>query len=244
MATGSDVLRKNHRAKNVPYDLNSAAPYDYLIVGAGFAGSVLAERLAAGLGRRVLLIDRRPHIGGNAFDRKDAAGVLVHVYGPHIFHTNSQEIFGYLSQFTDWRPYEHRVLASIDGRLVPMPINRTTLNAVYGADLTSDEAAEAFLRRRAERILPIRTAEDAVVSAIGRELYEKFFRDYTRKQWGLDPSGLDKSVTTRVATRTTSTTAIFSIASRPSRQLATPGCSRICWTTATSRCRPASISPM
>ena len=203
MATRGDVLRKNHRAKNVPYDSNSAAPYDYLIVGAGFAGSVLAERLAAGLGRRVLLIDRRPHIGGNAFDRKDAAGVLVHVYGPHIFHTNSQEIFGYLSQFTDWRPYEHRVLASIDGRLVPMPINRTTLNAVYGADLTSDEAAEAFLRRRAERILPIRTAEDAVVSAIGREMYERFFRDYTRKQWGLDPSGLDKSVTARVATRTT-----------------------------------------
>ena len=111
-----------------------------LLVGAGFAGSVLAERLASE-GKHVLLIDRRPHIGGNAFDKLDAAGVLIHQYGPHIFHTNSADIFEYLSRFTDWRPYEHRVLADVDGRLVPMPINRTTLNALYGLDLTSDELA-------------------------------------------------------------------------------------------------------
>jgi len=178
------------------------APYDYLIVGAGFAGSVLAERLAAGLGKRVLVIDRRPHIGGNAYDEKDAAGVLMHRYGPHIFHTNSDEIAAYLSRFTRWRPYEHRVLASIDGvGLVPMPINRTTLNRLYDLSLTSDAEAEAFLKSRAEPVAQIRTSEDVVVSAIGRDLYQRFFQGYTRKQWGLDPSELDKSVTARVPTR-------------------------------------------
>jgi UDP-galactopyranose mutase len=177
-------------------------PYDYLIVGAGYAGSVLAERLAAGSGKRVLLIDRRTHVGGNAYDEKDAAGVLMHRYGPHIFHTNSDEIAAYLSRFTKWRPYEHRVLASIDGvGLVPMPINRTTLNRLYSLNLTSDADAEAFLRSRAEPVAQIRTSEDVVVAAIGRDLYQRFFRGYTRKQWGLDPSALDKSVTARVPTR-------------------------------------------
>ncbi|HST91691.1 MAG TPA: UDP-galactopyranose mutase, partial [Brevundimonas sp.] len=175
--------------------------YDALIVGAGFAGSVMAERLAS-QGQRVMVVDRRPHIGGNAYDRLDAAGVLIHQYGPHIFHTNSAEIFDYLSRFTEWRPYEHRVLAQVNDKLVPMPINRTTLNALYGLDLRSDEQAEAFLASRAEPVERIRTSEDVVVNAIGRELYETFFRGYTRKQWGLDPSQLDKSVTARVPTRT------------------------------------------
>ncbi|MBA1377984.1 UDP-galactopyranose mutase [Pseudomonas brassicacearum] len=179
----------------------SSAPYDYLIVGAGFAGSVLAERLAEGLGKRVLLIDRRDHVGGNAYDHLDEAGVLVHRYGPHIFHTNAQRIVDYLSRFTEWRPYEHRVLAQVDGHQVPIPINLTTLNTLFG--LSMDEAqAEAFLAQRAEPVESIRTSEDVVVSQIGRELYEKFFRGYTRKQWGLDPSQLDKSVTSRVPTRT------------------------------------------
>lgn len=175
--------------------------YDYLIVGAGFAGSVIAERLAEGLGRNVLLIDRRDHIAGNAYDHYDAAGVLVHRYGPHIFHTNAQRIVDYLSRFTDWRPYEHRVLARVDGQLVPIPINLSTLNALYGLSMNSVEA-EQFLAERAEPVATIRTSEDVVVNQIGRELYEKFFRGYTRKQWGLDPSALDKSVTSRVPTRT------------------------------------------
>jgi UDP-galactopyranose mutase len=177
-------------------------PFDYLIVGAGFAGSVLAERLTSQLGKRVLLVDKRSHIGGNAYDHKDAAGVLMHRYGPHIFHTNSDEVSGYLSQFTKWRPYEHRVLASVNGLLVPMPINRTTLNTLYGLDLQSDEAAEAYLQSRAEPVDKIRTSEDVVISKVGRELYETFFRGYTRKQWGMDPSERDKSVTARVPTRT------------------------------------------
>jgi UDP-galactopyranose mutase len=176
--------------------------YDYLIVGAGFAGSVMAERLAADAGKRVLLIDRRDHIGGNAFDMLDAAGILIHRYGPHIFHTNSQEIFDYLSRFTAWRPYEHRVLASIGDRLLPMPINRTTLNDLYGLTLSTAVEVNDFLASRAIPCPTIRNSEDAVLAQVGRELYEMFFRGYTRKQWGVDPSQLDKSVTSRVPTRT------------------------------------------
>ncbi len=178
------------------------AAYDVLVVGAGFAGAVMAERLASQSNKRVLLIDRRNHIGGNAYDRMDASGILIHQYGPHIFHTNSDAVFAHLSQFTDWRPYEHRVLASVDDRLVPMPINRTTLNALYGLNLRSDEQAEDFLKSRAEPVEIVRTSKDVVVNAIGTELYKTFFEGYTRKQWGLDPSELDKSVTSRVPTRT------------------------------------------
>jgi UDP-galactopyranose mutase len=175
--------------------------FDWLVVGAGFAGSVLAERLASQRDESVLVIDRRPHIGGNAYDRYDDAGLLIHQYGPHIFHTNAEPIFAYLSQFTGWRFYEHRVLASVDGQLLPIPINLDTVNRLYGLSLTSDEL-EAFFAARAEPVAEIRTSEDVVVSRVGRDLYEKFFRGYTRKQWGLDPSQLDKSVTARVPTRT------------------------------------------
>lgn len=174
--------------------------FDWLIVGAGFAGSVLAERLASQRDERVLLIDRRPHIGGNAYDRYDDAGVLMHQYGPHIFHTNSEAVFEYLSQFTRWRPYEHRVLAEVDGMLVPIPINLDTVNRLYGLNLDSDQLAQWFASR-AEHRDEIKTSEDVVVSTVGRELYEKFFRGYTKKQWGVEPSELDKSVTARVPTR-------------------------------------------
>lgn len=176
--------------------------YDWVVVGAGFAGSVMAERLAAGSGYNVLVVDRRPHIAGNAFDERNEVGQLYHKYGPHIFHTNSADVFEYLSRFTKWRKYEHRVLAQVDGVLVPIPINRTTINTLYGLELATDAEAEAWLAARAEPVETIETSEDVVVSAIGRELYEKFFRGYTRKQWGLDPSELDKSVTARVPTRT------------------------------------------
>ncbi|WP_419826318.1 UDP-galactopyranose mutase [Sphingomonas sp.] len=176
--------------------------YDVMVVGAGFAGAVMAERLAVDSGKKVLVVDRRPHIAGNAYDRYDEAGILMHQYGPHIFHTNSADVFDYLSRFTEWRPYEHRVLADVDGRLVPMPINRTTLNMLYDIDLRSDEEAEAYLESRAEPVDVIRTSADVVISKVGRELYETFFQGYTRKQWGMDPSELDKSVTARVPTRT------------------------------------------
>ncbi|GAB3836647.1 UDP-galactopyranose mutase [Hymenobacter jeollabukensis] len=175
--------------------------FDYLIVGAGFAGSVLAERLATRSNKKVLIIDKRNHIGGNAYDHYNEDGILVHKYGPHIFHTNSRDVFEYLSDFTDWRPYEHWVLASVDGQHVPIPINLDTINKLYGTNMTSFEV-EAFLESQAEHIPVIKTSEDVVVNKVGRELYEKFFRNYTRKQWGLDPSELDKSVTSRVPTRT------------------------------------------
>jgi UDP-galactopyranose mutase len=175
--------------------------FDYLIVGAGFAGSVLAERLANGSGKKVLICDRRPHIAGNAYDYYNDDGILIHKYGPHIFHTNSREVFEYLGRFTEWREYQHRVLAMVDGMLVPMPINLDTINKLYGLNLTSFEV-EDFFKKVAEPVEHVRTSEDVVVSKVGRELYQKFFRNYTRKQWGLDPSELDASVTARVPTRT------------------------------------------
>jgi UDP-galactopyranose mutase len=175
--------------------------FDYLIVGAGFAGSVLAERLARGSNKKVLLCDKRPHIGGNAYDHYNEAGILVHKYGPHIFHTNSREVFEYLSRFTEWRSYQHRVRACVDGQIVPIPINLDTINTLYGLSLTSFEVDE-FYKKVAEPRERIKTSEDVVVSQVGRELYEKFFRNYTRKQWGLDPSELDSSVTSRIPTRT------------------------------------------
>jgi UDP-galactopyranose mutase len=174
--------------------------FDYLIVGAGFAGAVLAERLASIAGKKVLIVDKRNHIGGNTFDGFNPEGLLVHRYGPHIFHTNSRDVYDYLSQFTIWRPYEHRVLASVDGMLVPIPINLNTINALYGLSLNSSEV-DSFLGSRAEKKARVVTSEDVVVSKVGRELYEKFFKGYTKKQWGLDPSELDASVTARIPTR-------------------------------------------
>jgi len=184
--------------------------YDCLVVGAGFAGSVISERLASQQGASVLLIDRRNHVGGNAYDEPNEAGILYHKYGPHIFHTNSEQVIDYLSQFTEWRPYEHRVLANVRDQLVPIPINRTTLNQLFGIDLKTDEEAAQYLASRAEPVEDIRTSEDVVINAVGRELYELFFRGYTRKQWGLDPSELDKQVTSRIPTRTNTDDRYFS----------------------------------
>lgn len=175
--------------------------FDYLIVGAGFAGSVLAERLANGSGKKVLICDKRPHIGGNAYDFYNDEGILIHKYGPHIFHTNADDVFEYLSRFTEWREYQHRVLASVDGMLVPIPINLDTINKLYGLTLSTSDVQGFFDSVREER-KPVLTSEDVVLNAVGKDLYEKFFQNYTRKQWDLDPSELDASVTARVPTRT------------------------------------------
>jgi UDP-galactopyranose mutase len=196
-----ESIRDTKRGPNIVTSI-AGRRYDYLVVGAGFAGSVIAERLASQHDAKVLVIDRRPHVAGNAYDHLDEAGILIHQYGPHIFHTNSDEIVDYLSQFTSWRPYEHRVLAEVRGQLVPIPINRTTLNKLFDLDLKTDEEAADYLASRAETVDEIKTSEDVVINAVGRELYELFFQGYTRKQWGIDPSELDKAVTARIPTRT------------------------------------------
>jgi UDP-galactopyranose mutase len=174
--------------------------FDFLVVGCGLAGSVIAERLATQLNKKVLIVEKRNHVAGNTYDYYDDAGILVHKYGPHIFHTNSKEIFNYLGKFTEWRPYEHRVLASVDGMLVPLPINLTTINELYGLRLSSKEV-DAFLESMSEHRQRIATSEDVVLSKVGKDLYHKFFKGYTRKQWGLDPSELDASVIARIPTR-------------------------------------------
>lgn len=181
---------------------NLGETVDTLVVGAGYAGAIMAERLASQCGQSVLVVDRRDHIAGNAYDYADDHGVLVHGYGPHIFHTNARHVVDYLSRFTDWRPYQHRVMAKVGDQLLPIPINRTTVNMLYGLDLRTDEEVEAFYAERAEPNGYVRNSEDAVVSKVGRDLYEKFFRGYTRKQWQRDPRELHASVCARIPTRT------------------------------------------
>lgn len=174
--------------------------FDYMIVGAGFAGSVLAERLACQMNKKVLVVEQRNHIAGNAYDFYNDDGILIHKYGPHIFHTNSKKVFDYLGNFTDWRPYEHRVLASVDGQLVPIPINLTTINKLYGLNLSSEEVQNFYLSK-AVNMPSVKNSEDVIISQVGVELYEKFFKGYTRKQWDMDPSELDASVTSRIPVR-------------------------------------------
>jgi UDP-galactopyranose mutase len=176
--------------------------FDSLVVGAGYAGAVMAERLASQCGERVLVIDRRDHIAGNAYDYVDEHGVLIHAYGAHIFHTSAAKVVEYLDRFTEWWPYEHRVIANVDGRLMPLPINRTTVNLFFGLDLRTEEEVAAFYAQKAEPMELVRTSEDAVVSKVGREIYEAFFRGYTRKQWRRDPSELHASVCARIPLRT------------------------------------------
>lgn len=175
--------------------------YDLLVVGAGFAGSVFARRAAEELGLRVLIVDRREHIAGNAHDAVDAHGVLCHTYGPHIFHTNAAPVEAFLSRFTTWRPYEHRVVGEVDGRFVPVPINQTTVNTLYGLQIADEHAMQAFLDARAEQVDYVENSEQAVVGKVGRDLYERLFRGYTRKQWALDPTDLHASVTARIPVR-------------------------------------------
>lgn len=180
--------------------MNSSKLTDFFIVGLGFAGCILARKLAEAA-HEVTIIDKRDHIGGNAFDSYDSHGVLIHNYGPHIFHTNSEKIFKYLSQFTEWRTYEHRVLCMVNGKCYPFPINRDTLNQLYNLDLNDTEAA-VFLESVRETRASLNTSEDVVLNSVGRDLYEKFFLNYTKKQWGLDPSKLKAGVAARIPVRT------------------------------------------
>ena len=175
---------------------------DYLVVGSGFAGSVCARQLA-NAGKTVHVVEKRHHPGGNAHDCVDEHGIRIHPYGPHIFHTNSKKIFSYLSQFTDWRAYEHRVEAVVDGTRYPFPINQVTINRLYGLNLDSEGMA-TFLKSQAVKRKPIRTSEDRVLASVGADLCERFFRGYTYKQWGLGLADLSCEVVARVPARTTS----------------------------------------
>jgi len=176
--------------------------YDFLIVGAGFAGCVLAERLASQRDKKILLIDRRPHIAGNAYDSVDDHGLRLHHYGPHIFHTNDERVVRYLSQFTEWYPYEHKVLALVNGIFVPMPINRTTVNQLLGLHLKTDEEVKNLYDHEKEQITDIRNSEDVVIAKVGRKLYSLLYKGYTMKHWGVDPSHLAASVCARLPIRT------------------------------------------
>ena len=176
--------------------------YDYLIIGAGFAGSVMAERLASQLDKKVLIVEKRNHIGGNAYDKYDEHGILVHRYGPHIFHTNSKKVFDYLSLFTEWIPYEHKVLANLNGELYPIPINRITLNKLYNLNLKTEDEVKEFYDSVKEKRNPILTSEDIIINQVGRDLFEKFFKSYTKKQWNLEPKDLSSTVCGRIPVRT------------------------------------------
>lgn len=176
--------------------------FDYLIVGAGFSGSVLAERIASQYNKKVLIVDKRNHIGGNAYDYYNEHGILVHKYGPHWFHTNDKKVFDYLSRFTEWRYHYHRVRSYVDGMLVPIPINRDTLNMLYGMELNEPAAVQQYYDSVKADIPNPANAEEMVISQVGEELYNKFFKGYTLKQWEIHPRDLAASVTARIPVRT------------------------------------------
>jgi len=177
------------------------ASYDFLIVGAGFSGAVIAERLARVSGKRSLVIDRRNHIAGNAFDRYDDAGVLIHPYGPHYFRTNSDRVREYLAQFAEWQPATYKILSYSDGRLWNFPINLNTFEQFIGRPSTTEEMERTLAQWRVQIDQP-KNSEEVIVSQVGYQLYEKFFKNYTRKQWRRDPSELDASVCGRIPIRT------------------------------------------
>lgn len=175
--------------------------FDYLIAGAGFAGAVLAERLSSQLDRSCLIVERRDHIGGNAYDFYDSAGVLLHRYGPHYFRTNSDRIKNYLSEFTEWHRVEYKILSWTHGRFWQFPINLNTFEQLLGRPSTSEEM-EATLAQWRVRIAHPQNSEEVITSQVGLKLYEMFFKNYTRKQWGCDPRNLDASVCRRIPIRT------------------------------------------
>lgn len=175
--------------------------FDFLIVGAGFAGAVLAERIASQLGRSCLVVDRRKHIAGNAYDHYDKAGVLVHDYGPHYFRTNSERVIDYLSQFTEWHPVDYKILSWTHNQFWHFPINLNTFEQFIGRSSTSEEM-EAQLAEWRVKIDNPANSEEVIVSQVGWKLYEMFFKNYTRKQWHRDPKELDSSVCGRIPIRT------------------------------------------
>lgn len=183
--------------------------FKYIVVGAGLAGLTMAERIANVLCENVLIIEKREHIGGNIYDSYDKNGILIHNYGPHIFHTNDKSVYEYLSEFTKWNDFQHRVLTFVDGNYIPMPISVDTINELYNLNLSSFEMKN-FIDSQRMDIKDVKTSKDVVLSKAGNTIYEKFFENYTKKQWGVDPACLDTSVISRIPFRFNRDTRYFS----------------------------------
>jgi len=175
--------------------------YDYIIVGAGFAGAVLAERIATKLNKKVLILERRAHIAGNCYDEINEASILIHTYGPHLFHTDNKEVYDYLSQFTQWEEYVHQVVASVDGDIIPIPFNFNTLYQVYPqdkAELLEHKLISRYGKDQKIPILELMQANDGDLQELAQYVYDKIFVNYTAKQWGKKPEEIDSEVTARV----------------------------------------------
>lgn len=175
--------------------------YDAIVIGAGFSGAVMAERLANQGGKRVLVLEQRNHIGGNCYDYRNEHGIIVHQYGPHLFHTNKPDVWAYLSQFTQWHEYEHQVLSRVDGKLVPLPFNLNTLDALYPKS-EAEHLTEVLLSEYGEGakvpILELRKSQHPALQQLADVVYNKFFVNYTAKQWGCRPEAISPAVTARV----------------------------------------------
>jgi len=180
----------------------------YVVVGAGLAGLTVAERISSQLNDNVLIIEKRDHIGGNVYDEYNDEGILVQKYGPHTFHTNDKEVFDYICSFTRWHEYQHRVMSYVNGNFVPMPISMETINSLYNMNLNEDEMIE-YLESKKILVDKITNSEDVIISQIGKDLYEKFFKYFTLKQWGVFPSELDATVLKRIPIRTNRDTRYF-----------------------------------
>lgn len=175
--------------------------FDIVVIGAGISGAVLAERYAAA-GKKVLVIEKRNHIAGNCYDFIDDNGILVSKYGAHLFHTEDEDVWEYVNRFAEWYPWEHKVLAMVDGQAVPVPVNITTVNKVFGLHLRTEEEMAAWLEENRVPIPFPSNGREAVLSKVGEVLYEKMFRNYTHKQWDKFPEELDASVLNRIPVRT------------------------------------------
>lgn len=176
--------------------------YDIIIIGAGISGLVLAERYSNILNKKVLVIEKRNHIGGNCYDYTNEFELLVPKYGPHFFHTNDSDVWKYINKFSEWIPYEHRVLSSIDNKLVPVPVNITTVNELFSLNIKNEDEMKDWLKNNTEKIINPKNSEESALSRVGRELYNKLFKEYTKKQWDLWPEQLAAEVMDRIPVRT------------------------------------------
>jgi UDP-galactopyranose mutase len=175
--------------------------YDIIVIGAGISGAVLAQHYAA-IGKKVLIIEKRDHIAGNCYDYIDENGILVSKYGAHLFHTNEEDVWEYVNRFSEWYPWEHKVIAKVDEKLVPIPVNITTVNELFGQNLQTEDEMKAWLEENRVKIDSPKDGREAVISKVGNELYEKMFRHYTKKQWDKYPEELHASVLERIPVRT------------------------------------------